>query len=269
MSQKKSVFESKRWKTIMGFIYGVGAAVVIVGALFKITHWPGADIMLIIGLFTEAAIFMVSAFEPVHMDLDWTLVYPELAGMESEHGKKDKKAKGGSVSQQLDHMLEEAKVTPELISSLGNNLKSLGDNVASMTDLSQAATATNAYTENVQKATQTINSVNDSYLRAVEAMNGMASASSNTSEYARQMDMITKNLASLNQVYEMEIAESNNHLKSINSFVGSLNKVVNNLSETETTASEITGEIKSLGRNLASLNTVYGNMLSAMNVARN
>ena len=72
MSQKKSVFESKRWKTIMGFIYGIGAAVVIVGALFKITHWPGADVMLIVGLLTEAAIFLVSAFEPVHMDLDWT-----------------------------------------------------------------------------------------------------------------------------------------------------------------------------------------------------
>lgn len=269
MSGKKSVFESKRWKTIMGFIYGVGAAVVIVGALFKILHWPGADIMLIIGLLTEAGIFLISAFEPVHMELDWTLAYPELAGVEATTKKAEKKAVGGSVSQQLDKMLEEAKVSPELISSLGTNLKSLSENVSGMNDIAHAATATNEYAQNVSKASQSASAINDSYARAIEAMNGLSSASSNTQEYAKQVDMITKNLSSLNQVYEMEIAESNNHLKAIGSFVGNLNNVVTSLSETEATAKAITGEISSLSKNLASLNTIYGNMLSAMNVARN
>ena len=113
-------------KKVMGFLYGMGAAVVIVGALFKLQHWTGADIMLIIGLLTEAAIFALSAFEPVEKDLDWSLVYPELAGGEST----GKKAKGespaeaqGLLSQKLDAMLKEAKIDGELMSSLGNSIK--------------------------------------------------------------------------------------------------------------------------------------------------
>ncbi|MSQ78958.1 MAG: gliding motility protein GldL [Flavobacteriaceae bacterium] len=261
MSSKKSVFESKKWKTMMTFIYGVGASVVIVGALFKILHWPGADLMLIIGLLTEAGIFLISAFEPVHMDADWSLVYPELAGME---GKKK-----GTVSQQLDKMLEDAKVTPDLISSLGTNLKSLGDNVSQMNDLSSAASATNEYAQNVTKASSSVSAINESYLKAADAMNSLASAGSNAGEYGNQMDKITKNLASLNQVYELEIAESNNQLKSISTFVTNLNGVVTSLQETESQAKSIAGEIGSLSKNLASLNTIYGNMLAAMNVSRN
>ncbi len=261
MSSKKSVFESKKWKTMMTFIYGVGASVVIVGALFKILHWPGADLMLIIGLLTEAGIFLISAFEPVHMDADWSLVYPELAGMEGE--------KKGTVSQQLDKMLEDAKVTPDLISSLGTNLKSLGDNVSQMNDLSSAASATNEYAQNVTKASSSVSAINESYLKAADAMNSLASAGSNAGEYGNQMDKITKNLASLNQVYELEIAESNNQLKSISTFVTNLNGVVTSLQETESQAKSIAGEIGSLSKNLASLNTIYGNMLAAMNVSRN
>ena len=261
MSSKKSVFESKKWKTMMTFIYGVGASVVIVGALFKILHWPGADLMLIIGLLTEAGIFLISAFEPVHMDADWSLVYPELAGMEGE--------KKGTVSQQLDKMLEDAKVTPDLISSLGTNLKSLGDNVSQMNDLSSAASATNEYAQNVTKASSSVSAINESYLKAADAMNSLASAGSNAGEYGNQMDKITKNLASLNQVYELEIAESNNQLKSISTFVTNLNGVVTSLQETESQAKSSAGEIGSLSKNLASLNTIYGNMLAAMNVSRN
>ena len=110
----KSFFESKKWKTSMNFVYGFGAAIVIVGALFKILHWPGANAMLTIGLLTEAGIFVISAFEPVHMDPDWSLVYPELAGGEPT----DKKKSTGSVSQQLDSMLAQAKIGPELIETL-------------------------------------------------------------------------------------------------------------------------------------------------------
>lgn len=80
------LFHTKKGKTVMGLLYGLGASIVIVGALFKIQHWPGAGIMLTVGLLTEALIFAVSAFEPPHMDIDWTLVYPELAGMHDEDG---------------------------------------------------------------------------------------------------------------------------------------------------------------------------------------
>ncbi len=259
----QSFFESTAFKKIMAKVYGIGAAVVILGALFKIKHWPGADPMLIIGMGTEVFIFMISAFEPLHKEIDWSLVYPELAGIESN--EKEKKNKG-TISQQLDKMLEEAKVGPELISSLGSGLKSLSDNVGNLKDLSSAANATNDYTKNVQQATQAISGLNSSYTKAVEAMNGMVSASEGSKEYGAQIDKMTKNLSSLNSVYELEIKESNSHLKSINEFVGNLSKVVSNLSDTHGQTESFKTEIGKLSKNLGALNNVYGNMLSAMNV---
>ena len=107
----------------MGLIYGWGGAIVIIGALFKIMHWPGSSFFLIAGLGIEAAIFGISAFEPPHMDLDWTLAYPELAGMDEDgHGNQINK---GSATEQLDTMLDDAKIGPELIESLGEGLRSL------------------------------------------------------------------------------------------------------------------------------------------------
>lgn len=191
----------------MAKMYGLGAAIVIVGALFKIQHWPGADIMLIVGLGTEALIFAVSAFEPPHQEPDWTLVYPELAGMEPTEKPSAKKDQG-SISQQLDQMLEEAKVSPELISSLGTGLQSLSENVSSMANLSNASVATSEYTDNVQKASKSLEEVNSSFHKAGDAMNTLASVSQGTKEYQEQvehisaeMNRLTQNLSSLNTVY--------------------------------------------------------------------
>lgn len=203
----------------MSMAYGLGAAVVIVGALFKIMHWPGANEMLIIGMGTEAVIFCISAFEPIHQEVDWSLVYPELAGLEADEKKKEDKSKG-TVSQQLDKMLEEAKVGPELISSLGTGLKSLSDNVKGMSDMSSASVATNEYTDNVQKASKSLEGVSASYNRAVEAMNSLAEISEGTKSYQNQMESINAEMGKLSQ-------------------------------------------------NIASLNSIYGNMLSAMGGNRN
>jgi len=146
----KSFFQTKKWKTIMNFIYGMGAAVVIVGALFKILHWPGANFMLMVGLFTEAGIFAISAFEPVSQDIDWSLVYPELAGGESTERKS--KATSTGVSAQLDVMLSEANVGPDLIQNLGSGLQSLSTNVKDMSSLSAAAVATETYSSSASAA---------------------------------------------------------------------------------------------------------------------
>lgn len=266
MSSSNSFFESMAFKKVMAKVYGLGAAVVIVGALFKILHWKGADVMLMVGLLTEAFLFTISAFEPLHKETDWTLVYPELAGLEP----KEKKAKSnnGTVSQQLDKMLEEAKVGPELIQSLGNGLKSLSENVTNLKDLSSAAVATEEYTKNVQTASASINGISSSYAKAVDAIGGLVTASEGSKEYGVQIERMTKNLSSLNAVYELEISESNNHLKSINEFVGNLSKVVNNLADTQSETEHFKKEMSKLSSNLTSLNNVYGNMLAAMNVNR-
>ena len=134
-----------------------------------------------VGLLTEAAIFFVSAFEPPHQEPDWTLVYPELAGLES----KEKKGKKGTLTQELDKMMEEAKIGPDLINSLGNGLRALNENVTDLKDLSSAAVATESYTKNVQQAAQSIHGINDQYAKAVNAIDGLVSASEGSRESIR------------------------------------------------------------------------------------
>lgn len=266
MSSSNSFFESAAFKKGMAKIYGIGAAIVILGALFKIKHWPLADTMLIIGMGTEVIIFFISAFEPLHKEVDWSLVYPELAGIEDpSKANKNNKAKG-TISQQLDKMLEEAKVGPDLINSLGNGLKSLSENVNNLKDLSSAAVATDEYTKSVNQASTSVQGLSNSYSKATEAITGLATASEGSKEYSVQVEKMTKNLASLNSVYELEIAESNNHLKSINEFVGNLSQVVTSLADTKDQAESFKNEIGKLSNNLSALNSVYGNMLAAMNI---
>ena len=167
---------SKFYKELTAKLYGMGASVVIVGALFKINHWPGGTTMLIIGMGIEAVIFFVSAFEPLHVTYDWSLVYPELAGMDDIHAgdkkkeKKDKKkdkeavasnanATGGVViqggysgTQDLDKMLSDAKIGPELIESLGKGLKNLADTTSQLNDVAGAAVASEKFTQNLSSA---------------------------------------------------------------------------------------------------------------------
>src|SRR5665811_1543407 len=119
-----SFVSSKGYKNFMSKLYGIGAAVVIMGALFKITHMTGANEMLFVGLTTEAIIFFFSAFENPHVEPDWSLVYPELAGMYHDGkagspGSIRKTATGKTITQDLDDMLSKAKIGPELIESLG------------------------------------------------------------------------------------------------------------------------------------------------------
>jgi gliding motility-associated protein GldL len=206
----KSVFESKKWKRFMAMAYGLGASIVIVGALFKILHWKGADFMLMLGMFTEAFIFFISAFEPVHEEVDWSLVYPELAGMEGE----DRGGKGGaSVSQQLDQMLSEAKVGPELIQGLGTGLKSLSENVGNMADLSGATVATREYADAITKASSNISGMNSSYSRAMEALGTLADT--------------TSSLAASTESFK----ESSNVIANVNQSLSSFNKNIDNLNK--------------------------------------
>ncbi len=199
----KSVFESKGFKKLMAMSYGLGASIVIIGALFKIMHWPFADEFLIAGMTTEAIIFCISAFEPIHQELDWTLVYPELAGMDAGPKKK-----ADPVAQQLDKMLAEANIGPELVESLGIGLKSLSSNVSNMADLSNATLATKEYAENVQKASNSMNSMSSTYIRAVDALNSLADSTETLKSVSGQMSGVGEtftdlqgNLSALNKVY--------------------------------------------------------------------
>jgi gliding motility-associated protein GldL len=192
-------------KKAMNFTYGMGAAVVIIGALFKIEHLPGASILLKIGLITEALIFALSAFEPADHELDWSLVYPELAGGDAKKKDEKKEDAQGMLSQKLDAMLKEAKVDAELMSSLGNGIKNFESAAKGIAPSVDGMAATKKYSEELSMAAAQMESLNSLYKVQLESASRNAEANKeiaeNASKLKDQMQSMTANIASLNNVY--------------------------------------------------------------------
>jgi len=260
--QSKSMFLTKRGKTILNYAYSLGAAVVIAGALFKIMHWTGANQMLILGMSTEVFIFVISAFEPqfdTHTEYEWERVYPELMSTEPIAKKGDK-----PLTQQLDQMLSQAKVGPELINSLGKGLSSLAESTGKLNDLTDASVAVNDFAKNAKTASGNITSFASAAATATSAVGEIGKGAEHTKQYHEQVQSMVKNLGQLNTIYELELQDSNNHLKAMNKFFGNLNNAAQALSETANDATKYKEQLSTLNKNLTALNNVYGNMLSAM-----
>ncbi len=199
-------------KKAMNFAYGMGAAVVIVGALFKIIHFElgplTGNVMLTIGLVTEALIFALSAFEPVDNELDWSLVYPELAGGEAKARKvktEDATDAQGLLSQKLDAMLKEAKVDAELMSSLGNSIKNFEGAAKAISPTVDAVASTKKYSEEMVKASSHLETLNSLYSVQVQSAERNAQINNEVAEnnlkLKDQMQSLTSNLSTLNNVY--------------------------------------------------------------------
>ncbi|MDX5419479.1 MAG: gliding motility protein GldL [Hymenobacteraceae bacterium] len=254
------------YDVLMPKVYGLGAAVVIVGALFKIQHWAGADTMLIIGLSTEALIFALSAFQPQPHDPDWAKVYPQLA--DDYNGEAVVPATavsaGPSITGKLDDMMRNANITPETIDNLGLGLNRLSETTAQLADMSQATAATQEYTVRVRSAADQLDKINSAYANTADAIAQMAVSSKDAQEYHSQVQSMTRNLGALNAVYEMELQDANNHLKAMNKFYGNLSMAMENLTDASKDTEQFKEEVARLTQNLHSLNTVYGNMLTAM-----
>jgi len=261
--KNKSFLEGTFQYGIMPYIYGIGAAIVILGALFKLMHWPGAAAMLIIGLGTEALIFAVSAFIPVHPEPEWEKVYPQLAD-DSYEDSYEYEDQSGSTVEKLDDMLASSNLDQNVIDRLGEGLNSLSTSVEKMADLGDAAAATSEYASNVKGATESLNKMSVSYAQTAEAMESMSVAATDASEYQNQVQTITKNLGSLNALYEMELQDANSHLKAMNKFYSNISTAMDNISEATSDSDQFREQLKSLTGNITELNTVYGNMLSAM-----
>ncbi|MBU0764066.1 MAG: gliding motility protein GldL [Bacteroidetes bacterium] len=391
--------EGKGWKKFMAKLYGWGASVVILGALFKIQHYPGAGVMLICGLTTEAVIFFFSAFEPIHEEIDWTLVYPELAGidLEEEIGGELKKVTKQSALEKFDSLLEKGEITPELFERLGDGLRNLNQTTEKLHDVADATAATNNYVSNFEKASEKVAEFADYYGQSAQNLNQsagklsetysqsadivaqsasnhaeiiaqsadnyakkMASSSQQLAEkfagsgseltgiisktgeevaemvkrsgedltsssrqlaekftgagneltgiisktgsevselvkksgeelalsyqqltaamneefgkstegtktYGEQLEVMTKNLTALNAVYELQLQGVNEHLEATNALYGGLGQMMDNLNKSVEDTKRYRDEVSRLGNNLSALNTIYGNMLNAMN----
>lgn len=255
--------KDKFMRNVMPFIYGWGAAIVIVGAMFKIMHWPGAGPMLVVGLSTEAVIFMLSVFEAKHEEPyleDWVKVYPQMLGASPVADTK----KSGANAKDLNTMLADANINQDVVNKLGQGFQSLTTTVAKMNDISDATVATKDYVTNVKAATTSITEMNKSYSVTVGAMNEMANATKDAKEYHGQVQNITKNLGALNAVYEMELQDANNHLKSMNKFYSNLTNAMQTMAEANKDTQQLKDEMGKLAKNLTTLNSIYGGMVAAM-----
>lgn len=253
----------------MAKLYGLGAAVVILGALFKIQHWPGAGPMLIIGLSTEALIFVFSAFEPIHEELDWSLVYPELATGEHREGEEFALPQDDmSITEQLDDMLASAKIEPELIESLGSGMRSLSEQAQGLSEITGAASATNEYVDSLKGATGKVSELSDAYSTASESLVGLTAGAEAGKSAGESLEQMSTNLNALNEMYELQLRTSREKLDAANEMYSGVQEMIENLQNSVEDTKRYKSNIAELSDNLTALNTVYGNMLSAMNVNR-
>lgn len=257
-------FESEKGKRIKNMIIGLGAAIVMLGALFKLESWPGASIMLICGLSVEAFIFALQGILPPHKDYYWEKIYPELDIAPEVEGEGEAQKFKGSITEQLDEMLESANIESQVIERLGVNLGKLGDNVEKMAELGDAAVITNEYTAKTREATEALSNMKTAYVSATESVMALGNATSGAQDFSEQMQLVSKNLASLNSIYEVELQDASGHLETMNSFYSTLNEATENMTKSVDDVKIYNEQMAALSRNLTALNSVYGNMLSAM-----
>ncbi|MDR1668067.1 MAG: gliding motility protein GldL [Bacteroidales bacterium] len=272
--------QSSGWKKFMAKLYGWGASVVIIGALFKIQHWPFAGVMLTVGLGTEAVIFFFSAFEPVHEELDWTLVYPELAGMtdpDELDAVKGITRNSGAIERFDDLMGGLGGIDPALIKSLGSSFEKLTSTANTISQVSDATTATNKYVSSINTAAESVGNINAVFQQsavgmqqAVNSLNNssqsFAAIGENSQHFISNLGDVNKSLSALNAVYELQLRDTNDHIQKSKTVYGNLEKMLTDMSASVEETHRYREEISSLTKNLASLNTIYGNMLSAMSL---
>lgn len=228
----------------------IAAAVVIWGALRKILHSPDADFWLKVGLTTEALVFLVYGV--------LYLRYPAV----DEHGHATKAP--GDVLGSLDKAMLAADITPTNLNRLGEGFKKLNTTISNMNDITDVVAATGDYTKKTKEVTQALSSVKDAYVNAANSVGAFNAASDGAKVFHDQIQVLTKNLSSLNTIYELELQESNNHLKVLNQFYGKMAETSNAMLASADNAKKVQTEIGNLSTNLSRLNNIYGNMLSAM-----
>jgi gliding motility-associated protein GldL len=310
MASLADIVESSGWKKFMAKLYGWGASVVIIGALFKIQHWKFAGLFLTLGLCTEAIIFFFSAFEPLHEELDWTLVYPELAGMSEQDEMEEMKELGtgfgGRPVERIENLLGEASLNEDTLKNIGSGLQKLNLAASGIAEISGATAATQEFLTNIKAAAGSVGSMNETYNTTVqtikESAGTLATAYLQSAEqvaksgtevagsyqkiaetlkgehevisqsgrvHEQHLEALNKNLSALNAVYELQAKEGSDHLKGTQKVYSGIEEMIAKLKDSIDETGRYKEEVVKLRDNLSSLNNIYGNMLSAMNVIIN
>lgn len=241
---------SRKTEILVNIVVCVGAAIVLVGAWSKLLHKPFADTMLTVGLLTEAFIFIVYAFLP-----------PPASGPVMEPLKVQT---GNPAMASLEKMMHEAEINPTNLQKLSAGFQKLGTTVEKMSEIGDVVKSTGDFTASTKGASEAMNSMKDSMVKSATAMAGFSEASDSTRAFHSQVQVLTKNLGSLNAIYELELQDTNNHLKAMNSFYSHLASASQVMQGSVSDAQKAQEQMALLGKNLNNLNNVYGNMLAAM-----
>ncbi len=258
--------------------YGLGASVVIIGALFKIMHWPGAGIVLTIGMCTEAFLFALSAFDKPHVEYKWDRVYPQLN--EDEEGGTATGLVNANTNAAEEKRLELQKIR-EMVDGEMQNLKdgihSLNVTAGQLTDLSSAAAVSGEYTNTLRQATSAASAFASSQQSLKEASESLdssykniaasiSSASQGSQRFAAQMDGINKNISTINSVFELQVKSVNEQNEAMKTLASAVKTIETSLNGSAAEAEEYKKQVALLASQMKSLNSIYGGMLSAMTI---
>ena len=238
--------------TLIDVLVSAGAAVIIFAAWAKLTHQPFADVMLTVGMWTETAIF---------------LVYAGIEWVKPKHHEEDDEP--GDVIENpslmsMDKMLQQADINPTNLKKLGEGFQKLQSTVGNMHEIGDVVKNTGDFSNKTKEATTALGSMTTAFASSAATMSSFSNAADSAKGFHEQVQVLTKNLGSLNTIYELELKESNNHLKSLNTFYGKLAEASQTMMGTVEDAGKAKEQIGALANNLTKLNSVYGNMLSAM-----
>lgn len=274
---------SPAYKKTMAYVYGFGAAVAIIGALFKILHLPGASIMLIAGLGVEALIFALSSFEPPHETPDWSLVYPELIGLESDpevdrhkahshgHNQAVSAAPASGViggGSELSALLSAGAIEQKTIDELSQGVKKLADTTSQMADLSDAAVATKSYINNVKVATDSMSQMTAAQANVVDASKKFSDSyvkfNDSFAEQASQTQEMTSNIKAMNDAYAKQLQNVNTQLEGSKTLADGMTSISEEIKASIEGVRMYREQLSGLSKTVTELNSIYGNMLSVV-----
>ena len=267
---------SKKYKTFMGYLYGWGASVVMIGAYFKLTHIPGADFMLALGLGIEALIFFMSAFEPQHMEYAWDNVFVELEedwdGVQKTQfattGATGKSAAAPTDVEEamLSKMFEKMNVSEDTFKKLGRGIDRLAENAGQMADISNAMAATTNYANAMDRATKSISDFSSAYVETNQKLSDSLGKLDFSALDANTIKKVANSMTSLNSIYELQLQGAEQTSAASKKLTETMNKYMDNLTASSQNAGQLNQQLTQLSQRLTALNNVYGGMLSAMNI---
>ena len=314
--------QSPAYKKFMAKVYGWGASLVLLGALFKIQHYPMAGLMLNIGMGTEVIIFFLSAFEPPHEMPDWSIVYPELVGLEPKEDRR--RGGGGSGGSDLAALIESGALEPEVVEKLGEGIRKLTATTGQLSDLSDASLATESYLQSMKMASESVNKLSNSQSKSIREIDNLSQSYStaaqqvaeggkqlaehmtaagntivrdieesgkelvssyrnfsqtinenagqvtgNAENYNQQLAEANKQLTAINSVYEMQLKSFSAQMEASKNVTEKLGAIHEQFDKSVDDAKAYKEELSKLKQSISELNTIYGNMLSAMNMGSN